>query len=331
VNLVSGADLCKVKGPEDSIISPKHGDVIAMARYLGIDVGGSATRWHLADEAAAFGLSGADPGFSGHIYRPEVLARAKQAIEAMSRRIGRVDAIIAGITGLSQGTPEASRLHGLMAKAFGTSAVTLMSDIELACRTVFAPGTGILVYAGTGSIAAHVTSNGIIATAGGKGVLIDDAGGGYWIAIRALRAILRAEDTQSASGWSTPLGQCMAETLGGNEWPVVRQAVYRRERGEIGMLALPVGRAATAGDSIALAIMRDAGRELAGLALMLERRVGRHPMSLAGRAATLHPAIFHGMRDALPDRELVLSEIDAAAGAARLAARGPQFADQTRA
>jgi glucosamine kinase len=302
-----------------------------LARYLGIDVGGSATRWHLADDAGAAGLSGSDPGFSGHIYRPDVLARAEQAIEAMSRQIGRVDAIVAGITGLSRETPEALRLQGLLAKAFGTSTVTLMSDIELACRTVFAPGTGILVYAGTGSIAAHVAADGTIVTAGGKGVLIDDAGGGYWIAIRALRAILRVEDTRPGSGWSTPLGQCMAETLGGNDWPVVRQAVYGRERGDIGMLALPVARAAEAGDSTALAIMSDAGRELAGLAQMLEGRIGPHPVTLGGQAAGLHPALFQGLRDALPDRELSHSGIDAAAGAARLAARGPQFADQTRA
>ena len=106
-----------------------------MAHYLGIDVGGSATRWHLADETGAAGLSGSCIGFSGHIYRPDVLAQAEQAIEAMSRRIGRVDAIVAGITGVSPGTPEARRLHDLFAQAFGTSAITLMSDIELACRT----------------------------------------------------------------------------------------------------------------------------------------------------------------------------------------------------
>jgi glucosamine kinase len=301
-----------------------------LARYLGIDVGGSATRWHLADHAGGAALSGWDIGFSGHIYRPDVLALAEQAIEAMSQRTGRVDAIVAGITGLSRDTPEAKRLHELLAKAFGTSAITLMSDIELACRTVFAPGTGILVYAGTGSIAAHVMADGTIVTAGGKGVLIDDAGGGYWIAIRALRVILRAEDTMTGSGWSTSLGQFMAETLGGNDWPAVRQAVYGRERGDIGMLALPVARAADMGDSTALAIMSGAGRELAGLARMLEGRIGPHPIALGGRAAGLHPALFQGLRDVLPDRELSHIRVDAAAGAAQLATRGPLFAHQTR-
>jgi glucosamine kinase len=249
----------------------------------------------------------------------------------MSLRIGRVDAVVAGITGLSRDTPEAMLLHEILAKAFGTSAITLMSDIELACRIVFAPGAGILVYSGTGSIAAHVAADGTVVSAGGKGVLIDDAGGGYWIAIRALRAILRAEDTHPGSGWSTQLGRAMAETLDGNDWPSLRQAVYGRERGEIGLLALPVARAAQAGDSTALAIMRDAGRELASLAQMLEGRIGLHPISLGGRAAALHSAIFQSLRDTLPHRAISLSEIDAAAGAARLAASGPLFADQTRA
>jgi glucosamine kinase len=300
-----------------------------LARYLGIDVGGSATRWHLADNAGDLALSGSDAGFSGHIYRPDVLAVAGQTIKAMAHRIGRVDAIVAGITGLSRGAPEAMRLHELLAQAFGTQAITLMSDIELACRSVFTHGDGILVYAGTGSIAAHVMADGAVVTAGGKGVLIDDAGGGYWIAIRALRVILRAEDTRPGSGWSTPLGQFLTETLGGSDWPTVRQSVYGRERGDIGMLALPVARAAEAGDSAALAIMTDAGRELASLARMLEGRVGRRRITLGGRAAALHSAIFEGLRDALPDRELSHTGIDAAAGAARLAARGPLFAGQT--
>jgi glucosamine kinase len=299
-----------------------------LARYLGIDVGGSATRWHCTDEAGAPVLSGSENGFSGHVYRPDVLVRAENSIEAIRRQIGPVDAIVAGITGLSRETPEALRLYELLAAAFETSAITLMSDIELACRSVFAPGTGILVYAGTGSIAAHVMADGTIVTAGGKGVLIDDAGGGYWIAIRALRAILRAEDTQPASGWSTQLGQAMAETLGGKDWPSVRQAVYGSERGEIGMLALPVAHAATAGDSIAQAILIDAGLELANLARMLEGRIGLHPITLGGRASALHPIIFEGLRDALPDRNMSLKEIDAAASAAWLAARGQLFADQ---
>jgi glucosamine kinase len=300
-----------------------------LARYLGMDVGGSATRWHLAENAGGAGLSGSDTGFSGHIYRPDVLARAEQAIVTMSRRIGRVDVIVAGITGLSRHTPEAVRLSNLLADSFGTSAITLMSDIELACRTVFAPGEGILVYAGTGSIAAHVTADGAIVTAGGKGVLIDDAGGGYWITIRALRAILRAEDTTPGSGWVTPLGRAMAEALGGSDWPVVRHAVYGRERGDIGTLALAVARAADAHDSIALAIMTNAGHELAGLARILEGRIGRHPVTVGGRAATLHPTIYKDFCNALPDRQISLAAIDAAKGAACLAASGLDFADQT--
>ncbi len=300
-------------------------------RSLGMDVGGSATRWHLAGNGDEPALSGVEAGFSGHLFRPEMIAQAAKTINAIAQRTGPVDAMVVGVTGLSIATPESRALHELLGKAFDTDRIAVMSDIELCCRTCFAPGEGTVVYAGTGSIAAHVTAGGELVTAGGKGVLIDDAGGGYWIAIRALRAILRAEDTVQGSGWRTMLGQAMADALGGQDWPTVRQAVYGRDRGAIGMLAVPVGKAASSGDAVALSILSAAGTELATLAGMLEGRVGRRRIALSGGAAGLHPAILLAMQKDRPDTAITLEKPDVAAAAARLARSASFFAGQASA
>ncbi len=109
--------------------------------------------------------------------------------------------------------------------------------------------------------------------------------------------------------------------MGGADWPSVRQAVYGSERGAIGRLALAVAEAATAGDGPALAILEAAGRELAGFARAMEARLGaRLPVALAGGAARLHPIIFQGFAEALPAVSSRLITLDAAAGAALLAA-----------
>jgi N-acetylglucosamine kinase-like BadF-type ATPase len=294
-----------------------------VARFLGIDVGGSAARWHLRDTGTGTSLSGAESGFSGYMYRPDVLEKAKATIAGLAARIGAVDGIVAGVTGLGRDTPEADRLTELLANQLGPSRISVMNDVELAVRSVFKPGEGILIYAGTGSIGAHMDQQETLHTAGGKGVLIDDAGGGYWIAVQALRHILRMEDANPGSGWRTILGKALCEELGGNDWPTVRQSIYGRERGEIGLLALAVAAGACKGDDKALAIFRQAGDELALLAMALERRIGPQEIRLAGRAARLHPLILEGFSSALNGREIRSDFTDAAEAASRLAASLP--------
>ena len=290
-----------------------------MARHLGIDIGGSAARWLLAagDAPARRGAAG---GFSGHLYRPEVRTAAEASLAAIAAAVGSADAIVAGVTGLTSGTREAEALRAMIAKAFAASRVEMMGDARLACLSVFAPGEGHLVYAGTGSIAAHVAADGALTLVGGKGVVIDDSGGGHWIAAQALRSVLRREDAEPGSAWATPLGRALSGRVGGSDWPLVRQAVYGGDRGAVALLALAAGEAAAMGDPVAVAILQEAGRELAALALALERRIGARPIVLGGRAAALHAALFESFAAELPGRDVRLVEIDAAAGAARLAA-----------
>jgi N-acetylglucosamine kinase-like BadF-type ATPase len=99
-----------------------------------------------------------------------------------------------------------------------------------------------------------------------------------------------------------------------------RQFIYAQERGEVGKLALAV--AGSAGkDPAADAILREAGRELARLALALTNRFGVRPVALAGRASDLHPLIAESMRATLPSgTALAQTGSKAHLAAARLAA-----------
>jgi N-acetylglucosamine kinase-like BadF-type ATPase len=291
---------------------------------LGIDAGGTQTRWALADardeiiaDGGVAGLSALQMGSdAGRAHLRETMAAIAHALPP-SQRPRR---ICAGMTGFTEG---GDRIIALIAAAFGMNAdaITLHSDIEIACLDLFKPGEGYVVYAGTGSIAAFVDAAGEFHRAGGRGVILDDAGGGYWIAIEALRHIWRDEDTKLGSWRKSPMAIEVFNRLGGAEWAESRAFVYHRGRGEIGQLALAVAAAADR-DAVALGILTRAGMELARLGQAMTARFGPRPIALAGRVVQLHPIIEHGMRAAMPpDTRLQVRFSEAHIAAARIAAR----------
>src|SRR6185503_3419505 len=96
---------------------------------------------------------------------------------------------------------------------------------------VFAPGEGHLVYAGTGSVGAHIGADGTFHRAGGRGFILDDAGSGFWIACQALRHIWREEDSRPRAWEASPMAREILGMLGGSDWAHTREAVYGNDRG----------------------------------------------------------------------------------------------------
>jgi glucosamine kinase len=298
----------------------------AMDLGLGIDAGGTATRWRLAEPGGQAIAEGTTQPLSGHIFSAAAKNRAKQIIgelaEAVAKR-GRPLGIVAGITGLTREAPAVALMRTLLADAFQVpeERVFVAEDMWIAYLSYFALGEGILVYSGTGSIGYYLAPSKDVIRIGGRGNLIDDGGSGFWIAREALKAVLRMEEESPGAGWSTPLGAALARAVGGTAWNDVRTFVYGGDRGKIGALARAVAEGAKAGDETALRILRDAGRELARLANSLIKRVGPRPVALVGGASRLHAAIPQAFRAELPASvDVITSEVDAALTAARLAA-----------
>lgn len=309
---------------------------------LGIDGGGSATRWALSDESGVL-VSGVVPAVSGHLFQDAEIARfasvaAELAAAVAPWRSGGLR-VMAGITGLSAGSHPAAAAASLLGAALGidSACVAVEDDIFIAYHAVFAPGEGHVVYSGTGSVGIHLRADGGVVRVGGRGYLIDDGGSAYWIGRTAIDRLYRIID----QGTDAPPSQierhvagalrdgvapeAAAAVPGGNrlDWQEVRAAIYgvprERARDTVAQLARAVALAAGDGDPLALGVLADAGHELARLACALARRVGERPIVLTGRGAQLHPAIVAAMQEScgLPVR---LTAIDAAAAAARLAA-----------
>ncbi|WP_112661638.1 N-acetylglucosamine kinase [Microvirga flavescens] len=297
-----------------------------MALGLGIDAGGTATRWRLCDEKGECVAQGTADPLSGHLFSAAAEERARDIIASIANAVaahGKPSGIVAGITGLTRDTPAEILVRDMLADAFKVASdkIFVAEDMWIAYLSYFALGEGILVYSGTGSIGYYLAEDKTVLRVGGRGNLIDDAGSGFWIAREALKAVLRQEEESPGEGWATPLGQALAQPLGGTDWNVVRAYVYGGDRGKIGTLARAVAEAAQGGDAVALNILRDAGQELARLANSLIKRVGPRPVALVGGGSRLHPIVAQAFREKLsPPVEVITSDVDAAMTAARLAA-----------
>ena len=289
---------------------------------LGVDAGGTQTRWALADERGEIVAEGQVGGLSALQMRDGERERAAETLGALARAAlaaGRPARVHAGVTGLG---PDTASLRAAIARPLGLpdDAVTVGTDIETAYLDLFAPGEGYVVYAGTGSVAAFIDADGVLHRAGGRGVAIDDGGGGYWIAREALRAVWRAEDESPGAWRESPLAKELLEAVGGSDWSHTREYVYGGDRGKVGLLSLAVARTAEA-DPRARAILVAAGGELARLARALIGRHGPRPVALAGRVVELHPLVAESMRAALPGVDLAVRASRGHHAAARIAAR----------
>ncbi len=298
---------------------------------LGIDAGGTRTRWALA---AADGSIVAEGQVAGLSALQMGSAAGRQTVHAnfsaLARAVlqhGSPVRVRAGMTGFGG---DGEQLQRWLAELLGLAprAVTLCNDIEIAYLDSFAPGQGYLVYAGTGSIGAWIDEAGKFHRAGGRGVVLDDGGGGFWIAREALRQIWRNEDECPGIWRQSPMAHKVFEHVGGDDWSFSRQFIYGQERGAVGKLALAVAASAEL-DPAAAAILRGAGNELARLAKALTSRFGVRPVVLAGRASALHPLIFGAMRAALPSETALTQTVGQPHhAAARIAVQDQSFNDR---
>jgi glucosamine kinase len=297
---------------------------------LGIDAGGTQTRWALATRDGAILAEGTVAGLSAlQMSKLEGRASVHATFKTLACEVlahAQPSRVRAGLTGFGG---DGEQLTSWLAELLGVqpNAIAMCNDIDIAYRACFMPGEGYLVYAGTGSIGAFIDADGAFHRAGGRGVVLDDGGGGFWIAREALRHIWRREDEAPGSWEASAMARAVFEHVGGSDWAHSRQFIYGQERGEVGKLALMV--AASAGqDPAADAILLAAGRELGRLAGALIARFGPRPVALTGRAADLHPAIAASMRASLPAGTIITqSAMRAHHAAARLAAQDASTTD----
>lgn len=299
---------------------------------LGIDGGGTRTRCLAADlSGRVLGEGHGGPANAlvvGLARAVESIAQAaREALAAAGRTAGDVCAVCAGLAGAGQPGTQAE-LAGAIAQALALSAsvpVQVVSDARVALAGALQGAPGVILIAGTGSIAYGLDDAGRLARAGGWGWIFGDEGSGFAIGRQALAAALRALD---GTGPATALGGRICAAWGLSQLTDAIPRVYAdpaAARTEIAGLVPLVAQAAADGDDVAGEILRRAGRDLADLAAALLRRMAlRQPVVattggvLEGVPAVREALVAH-LAKRMPTARVVESAGSPAAGAVLIA------------
>ncbi len=145
----------------------------------------------------------------------------------------------------------------------------LTSDAAIALAAAVRDGPGIVVIAGTGSIAFARDDHGELLRAGGWGIPFDDRGSGYELGRRAVTAALEAFDGR---GPQTLLAEKICHHLGIRDiTEIISKSLAQQQVAAIFPL---VQEAVREGDLVASHLCEEAGRDLANLAVALLKRAG---------------------------------------------------------
>ncbi|UFJ39377.1 N-acetylglucosamine kinase [Brevibacillus humidisoli] len=134
---------------------------------------------------------------------------------------------------------------------------------------------GILVIAGTGSIAYGINGQGITARAGGWGHRVGDEGSGYWIGKQMITAVLKAADGR---GEPTRLTDRLLRYLGLSQVEELYNWTYGPSYSveKVGELSPLVSQTAAEGDVVAARILTLAAEELAQAARAVIQQLSMH-------------------------------------------------------
>jgi N-acetylglucosamine kinase-like BadF-type ATPase len=152
-------------------------------------------------------------------------------------------------------------------KALPIPEITLETDARVALAGATGNLPGIVIIAGTGSIACGINARGRFARAGGWGPTMGDEGSGSYIGRRALEAVVMAYDYR---GRPTSMMEPVLRHFGVSSPPELPPVIYDSPAGVMGKIAQLsriVVNAAQSGDRVAVEILKDAAVELARAAI----------------------------------------------------------------
>jgi N-acetylglucosamine kinase-like BadF-type ATPase len=165
-------------------------------------------------------------------------------------------------------------MHEALDLALGIPQMTVEIDARIALAGATDLEQGVVIIAGTGSIAYGVNQQRRYERAGGWGPAMGDEGSGHYIGRRALEAVVSAYDTRSQP---TTMTEAVCRHFGVSSPPDLPLVIYEspnRLSDEISALARIVVRAAREGDSAAKSIITEAAVELARAVVAVIERLG---------------------------------------------------------
>jgi len=296
--------------------------------FLGIDGGGTKTSCLIGDESAVLGAGSAGPSNVvrvGEAIAGESLEAAiRQACVVANVAPAQIHRTCIGASGA--GRPEITTVISSAVSRIVGGTVDVVGDTVIALEAAFGSGAGVIVIAGTGSIAYGRNMNGQTARAGGWGHAISDEGSGHWIGRAAVSATVHAYDEQQQPPLLNHIMQFWkVDTLG--------ELIVRANASlppDFAALVPTILAASDTGDPLARDVLNQTGVRLAALCKTVMRRLfpdaGGVPVAMSGGVfgnSTLVCQVFYNnVRAEYPDAVVNLGIIDPVRGALDLARKG---------
>jgi N-acetylglucosamine kinase-like BadF-type ATPase len=276
-----------------------------MAYYLGVDGGASKTAALVTDESGR-PLGSGVAGPSNHL-RVGIETAARNIERAVNKALVTADVasreIVWTYCGIAGADHPAHRQEVVdsLSIFFPRGNFTVDNDARIALTGAIGFGAGIVIIAGTGSVAVGRNDAGDEARVGGWGPIVGDEGSGYAMGRGGLAAILRAFDGRGPATAMTELLQRDYQMTPAD----LPRFVYAQttHADDIARLSKLVIDAAENGDAIARSLVDSAGSELANSVVAVAQRLGliagEFPVAYVGGAFKAGEALLAPMRSAI--------------------------------
>ncbi len=264
-----------------------------MRTVIGIDAGGTKTVGLLADES---GRTLAECRGSGANLQVHGELEVEKVLHGIIEELGSdraVSALCLGIAGVDR-PHDQEVIRGILRRLGHRERARVVNDAVIALVAGSPDRVGIVLLAGTGSIAYGQDRHGDSARSGGYGFLLADEGSGYWLGHQALRAAIRASDGR---GEDTLLRPYVFEAMAVESVDGLIPRVYETglAKHTIAALAPLVQKASDAGDALAARLLETAAQELVlaarAVAARLDLGPGEYPVVLAGGGFKACPSL----------------------------------------
>ncbi|MXZ21874.1 MAG: hypothetical protein F4Y84_14940 [Caldilineaceae bacterium SB0665_bin_25] len=322
--------------PPDVGLLPFSSYNFPVAYFLGIDGGATKTHIVLSNGTGRPVVEGQSGPSNYHIVGVEqaaanLSAAISQAFADSAVVPDAVKAACAGMAGFD-GASDRKNVQKILTSALEASGMHCswrsLNDSVVAWAGAFHGDPGALIASGSGAVAFAVGENGRSARADGLGHWLGDAGSGYDIGRRGLRAALAALDgrgptTRLTEQFRAVAGNSQQEWTG---WLAELDSSISHAHEQLRSFAPSVAEAAAGGDAVAHTIMHEAGTALASTAAAVLRKVGLltdAKVATAGSVLEQPSCLYQAFRAALnahlPGCQIVPARAGPARGAALLA------------
>ncbi|MBV8052284.1 MAG: hypothetical protein JOZ80_13920 [Acidobacteriaceae bacterium] len=299
-----------------------------MSFFLGIDGGGSTTRCVVGDDNSVLGRGEAGPSNLVRVgernAEDAITAAIKQACSEAKIELSKIQCSCIGVAGGAR-SETADQVRRILLNVVQGD-IEIVGDMVIALEAAFGSEPGVIVIAGTGSIAYGRNRAGETARAGGWGFAISDEGSAHWIGRAVVSQAMRANDegqkveviTEILKAWRIDSFEQMV--MAANASPT---ADFAR------LLPIAVA-AADHNDVVARDVLTRAGRELARLARTVISRLFANKedvrVALAGgvfgNAALVRQVFYNQLRLSHPKILANQTIVEPVLGALEIARKG---------